>query len=311
MKKRNLVLILVMMIILISSCSQATTDNATKGPITVATMIDSEGAILGNMLLLLMEDSGFEVENKIGFGTPDILRKALESNEVDLVVDYTGSGQYYGAVAAAAVWSDPQLGYEAVQTFDKETNNIEWLTPAPANNTEMLAVTKSFSEENDIRTMEDFAEYVTNGGEVKLICSASFSDNPMGLLGYQNAYGFQLTSDQMIVLSHGNTAEMLKALYDGSDGVNVSLVYGTDGSLQEMDMLVLKDSKNVPPVYLPAPVLRGEVAELYPELRDLFTDTFESLDLETLQSLNARVAFGGEDAKIVAEEYLKEKGLLD
>ncbi|QSX09443.1 hypothetical protein J0B03_05100 [Alkalibacter rhizosphaerae] len=309
MKKTILFGLLVFMIIFSSACSPQ--EETQKGPVTVATMIDSEGAILGNMLLLLMEDDGFEVVDKIGFGTPDILRKALESGEVDLVVDYTGSGQYYGAEADAKTWSDPMQGYTTTRNFDKETNNIEWLTPAEANNTEMLAVTKEFAQEQDLRTMEDFADYVNDGGTVKLICSASFADNPLGLLGYQEAYGFQLTADQMIVLSHGNTAEMLKALYEGSDGVNVSLVYGTDGSLQEMDMIVLEDPQNVPPVYLPTPVLRGEVAEEYPELRDLFTETFASLDLETLQSLNARVAFGGEDAKTVAQEYLEEKGLMD
>lgn len=309
MKKRILLLAVLIILVFVSSCSVQQEES--KGPVTIATMIDSEGAILGNMMLLLMEDAGFQVDDQIGFGTPDILRKALEAGEVDLVLDYTGSGQYYGAVADADVWSDPQQGYEATRDFDKETNDIEWLTPAPANNTEMLAVTKAFAQENNLRSMEDFARYVKEGGEVKLICSASFADNTLGLLGYQEAYGFELRADQMIVLSHGNTAEMLKALSEGTDGVNVSLVYGTDGSLQEMEMIVLEDPKNVPPVYLPTPVLRGEVAEEYPELRELFKATFESLELETLQSLNAKVAFGGEDAKTVAMDYLQEKGLLD
>lgn len=302
-------LTVILVLVFVSSCTMR--DEEKKGPVTIATMIDSEGAILGNMMLLLMEDAGFQVDDQIGFGTPDILRKALEAGEVDLVLDYTGSGQYYGAEADAEVWSDPQLGYEATRDFDKEANDIEWLRPAPANNTEMLAVTKEFAQENNLRSMDDFARYVNGGGEVKLICSASFADNALGLLGYQAAYGFALRADQMIVLSHGNTAEMLKALSEGNDGVNISLVYGTDGSLQEMEMIVLEDPKNVPPVYLPTPVLRGALAEEYPELRTLFVATFESLDLETLQTLNAKVAFGGEDAKTVALEYLQEKGLLD
>lgn len=309
MKKRTFLLIVILFLVLVSSCTIRNEEK--KGPVTIATMIDSEGAILGNMMLLLMEDAGFLVDDQIGFGTPDILRKALEAGEVDLVLDYTGSGQYYGAVAGSEVWSDPQLGYEATRDFDKETNNIEWLRPAPANNTEMLAVTKEFAQRNDLQSMDDFARYVNSGGEVKLICSASFADNTLGLLGYQDAYGFELSAEQLIILSHGNTAEMLKALFEGTDGVNVSLVYGTDGSLQEMEMIVLEDPKNVPPVYLPTPVLRGEVAEEYPELRTLFVAAFESLDLETLQELNAKVAFGGEDAKTVAMEYLQEKGLLD
>ncbi|MBN2794270.1 MAG: ABC transporter substrate-binding protein [Clostridia bacterium] len=281
-----------------------------KGPVTVATMIDSEGAILGNMLLTILSENGFETVDKIGLGTPDILRKALETDEVDLVIDYTGSGQYYGAVADAEVWSDPALGYQATYDFDMETNNIIWLSPAPANNTEMLAVKKEFAEANQLKTMADFANYVNQGGEVMLIASSSFASNELGLVGYQNAYGFELTNDQMIVLSHGNTAEMLKALYDGTNGVNVSLVYGTDGSLKEMEMVVLEDPENVPPVYLPTPVLRGELVEQYPELETMFKAVFDTLTLETLQTLNAKVAFDGEDAKTVADAYLKEKGFI-
>ena len=174
----------------------------------------------------------------------------------------------------------------------------------------MLAVKKDFAAANNLKTMADFAAYVNGGGQVKLICSSSFAENTLGLVGYQEAYGFSLTSDNLIVLSHGNTAEMLKALNDGTDGVNVSLVYGTDGSLAEMDMMILEDEKNIPPVYLPTPVLRGEVAEKYPEIKDLFTEVFQSLDVVTLQGLNAKVAFGGEDGKDVAKAYLEEKGFL-
>lgn len=308
MKVTKVLSLLLVTILILSSCGQKAADR--KGPVVVASMIDSEGAVLGNMLLLLLEQDGFDVTDKIGLGTPDILRKALEGGEVDLVIDYTASGQYYGAEADEATWSDPDLGYEATRTFDLETNNIYWLTPARANNTEMLAVKKEFAAEHNLVTMADFAEYVNEGGNVKLICSSSFAENTLGLVGYQEAYGFSLTSDQMIVLSHGNTAEMLKALNDGTDDVNVSLVYGTDGSLTEMNMVILEDPMNIPPVYLPTPVLRGEVAEKYPEIKDLFTEVFKSLDLNTLQTLNAKVAFGGEEGKDVARTYLKENGFL-
>ena len=308
MKSIKYLSILLLLTIVLTACAKQS--NEVKGPITVATMIDAEGAILGNMLILLLEQEGFTVTDKIGLGTPDILRKALTGGEVDLVIDYTGSGQYYGATEDEETWSDPELGYEATRQFDETTNDIYWLTPAIANNTEMLAVKKDFAEAHNLKTIADFADYVNGGGTVKLICSSSFADNTLGLLGYQKAYGFSLNSEQLIILSHGNTAEMLKALDDGTDEVNVSLVYGTDGSLSEMDMIVLADPMNVPPVYLPAPVLRGEIADQYPEIKDLFSEVFKTLDITTLQTLNAKVAFGGEDAKEVAKAYLESLGLL-
>lgn len=288
-----------------------TQEETGKGPITVASMIDSEGAILGNMIIALLEDNGFDTVDKLKIGTPDIQRQAIIGDEVDIIIDYTGSGQYYGAVADASVWSDAQKGYEATRDFDLAENNLYWLSPAPANNTEMIALNKAFAESNGISDMNDFADYVNGGGEVKLICSASFAENELGLLGYEKAYGFKLEKSQMIILNHGNTSEMLKALYAGTDGVNASLVYGTDGSLDNMNMIAVDDPIGVPPVYLPAPVVRGEIISAYPEIEGMFTALFDTLTKEALQTLNAKVAFGGEDPKKVAEDYLREQGLIE
>jgi len=282
-----------------------------KGPITVASMIDSEGAVLGNMILVILKENGFETVDKLKIGTPDIQRQALIAGEVDIIIDYTGSGQYYGAVADTSIWSDSQKGYEATRDFDLAENNLYWLSPAPANNTEMFALNKSFALSLDITDMYDFADYVNGGGEIKLICSASFAENELGLIGYEKAYGFKLDKNQLIILNHGNTSEMLKALYSGTDGVNASLVYGTDGSLDSMNMIAIDDPIGVPPVYLPTPVARGEIIETYPEIEDMFTAVFDTLTKENLQILNSKVAFGGEDPKKVAEDYLRDNGFIE
>ena len=182
--------------------------------------------------------------------------------------------------------------------------------PALANNTEMIAVRRDFADQNDITTMYDLSAYINSGKEFKLICSASFAENAMGLLGYEEAYDFKLSNDQLITLSSGNTAEMLLALVEGTSGVNASLVYGTDGYLDKMDLVVVEDPEYVPPVYLPAPVIRGEVLAQYPEIEDILAPVFETLTLETLQKLNARVAYDGEDAAVVANDYLTDNGFL-
>ena len=292
-------------VLLLVGCAKTT-----QAPVTVASMIDSEGAILGKMIVLLLESKKIPVNDKTEFGTPDVLRKALEAGELDLVVDYTGSGQYYHEGQDPAGWTDPKTGYELTRKLDKEKNDIVWLTPAPANNTEMLAVKRDFAERKSLKDMNDFARYVNSGAPVKLICAAGFAENRLGLPGYEQAYGFKLREDQLIILSSGNTAEMLKALVDGTNGVNVSLVYGTDGALEQMKLVVLADPQSVPPVYLPAPVIRGPVLKSYPGIEPLLKPVFESLTLETLQTLNARVAFEGQEARAVAREYLVAKGFL-
>jgi len=315
MKKKWTALFLVLLLLLTVGCGSGNTEAGNgeeAAPVVVATMLDSEGGILGKMMILLLEENGISTVDKTNFGTPDILRKALENGEVDLVLDYTGSGQYYHPADATdpTIWNDPDARYALTAQLDLEKNNIHWLAPASANNTEMIAVTRAFAAENNLVTMEDLANYINEGGDFKLICSASFAENQMGLLGYEEAYGFKLTNQQLITLSSGNTSEMLKALATGTNGVNASLVYGTDGALDEMNLVVLQDPMHIPPVYLPAPVLRGDKLEQYPAIPEILAPAFEALTLETLQELNAKVAYDGRDAASVAEEFLKNEGLL-
>ncbi|MEW6550184.1 MAG: glycine betaine ABC transporter substrate-binding protein [Spirochaetota bacterium] len=281
----------------------------TKNAVIVASMIDSEGALLGKMIVALLESKKIPVVDKTEFGTPDVLRRALEAGEVHLVVDYTGSGQYYHEGQDSAIWSDPKAGYEKTKELDAK-KGIVWLTPAPANNTEALAVKKEFAEKTGIKDLPGLAAYINQGGAVKLICAQSFADNPLGLLGLEAAYGFKLDKSQLVLLSSGNTAEMLKALSEGTNGINVSLVYGTDGALDNLNLLVLEDPKSIPPVYLPAPVVLETKLKKYPKIAETLAPVFESLDLQTLQKLNAQIAFGGKAAADVAKEYLREKGFL-
>ncbi|MDZ4180900.1 MAG: glycine betaine ABC transporter substrate-binding protein [Coriobacteriia bacterium] len=283
------------------------------GPeVRVTSLLDSEGAVLGSMIIQMLEADGIKTVDKTKLGTPDVVRQALLEGEVDIHVSYTGSGQYFHeGEEGDPVWSDPIAGYERIAELDKEAYGLWWLTPADANNTELIATTKAFAEANGLETMDDFTEYVNGGGEVKLIGAQAWMDSPVGLAGFEEAYGFEMAPGQLLGLSHGNTAEMLKALAEGTDGVNFSLTYGTDGQLDDLDLVVLTDTLSVPPVYAPTPVVRNEIMEAYPEIADILKPVFESLDLVALQQLNRRVSLGGEDAAAVAKEYLTSNGFLD
>jgi osmoprotectant transport system substrate-binding protein len=283
-----------------------------EGPtVRVGSLLDSEGTILGSMVIQMLEANGISTEDKTKLGTPDVVRQALVEGEIDATIDYTGSGQYYHeGEEGDPKWKNADEAFAAISELDAEANDLIWLTPAPANNSEFIATSVALADAEGIETMEDFADYVNAGGEVKLIGSQTWFDNPLGLTGFEEAYGFELTDDQLIGLSTGNTAEMLTALARGTDGVNFSLAYGTDGQLSELDLVIITDTKDVPPVYEPAPVFRGEIIEAYPEIPEILEPVFLSLDQQTLQELNGRVAFGGEDAAAVAEDYLTTNGFL-
>ncbi len=191
-----------------------------------------------------------------------------------------------------------------------EANGVVWLTPAPANNTWAIAARKDVADENKVYTLEDFARYVNDGGKVKLAGSEEFVNSAAALPAFQEAYGFTLRKDQLLTLSGGNTAQTEKAAAQGVNGVNFAMAYGTDGQLAALGLIVLEDTKAVQPVYEPAPIVRKTILDKYPKIEPILKPVFESLDLVTLQTLNARIQVEGIDAREVARGYLKEKGFL-
>jgi len=315
---RIVMALLLVMAVGLTGCASKAPDTASEpaapaakeGPeVVVGSLLDSEGVVLGSMIIQMLEANGIKAVDKTKFGTPDVVRKALLAGDLDASVDYTGSGQFYVGPEGDPLWTDAAKGYEAVRAGDA-ANGLAWLEPAPANNSEYFGVKKEFADANGLATMDDFAAFVNQGGEVKLIGDQNWMDSVTGLKAYEGAYGFQLKDDQKIGLANGVTAQFIEAVAKGTDGVNVAEVYATDGGLAEQGIVVLTGSKNVPPVYAPTPVFRTEIVETYPEIQEILAPVFESLTMEKLQQLNARVAFGGEAGDRVAEAYLKENGFL-
>lgn len=283
-----------------------------KGPVTVASKIDTEGALLGSMIVQLLEADGFEVEDSTQFGPTDVIRKAIINGEIDIYPEYTGNGAFfYPEAASPEVWKDPQEGYETIKQLDMENHDIVWLQPAPANNTWAIAVRQNLAEDEGLETLDDLASYIEDGGEFKLAASEEFVTRPDTLPAFEDAYGFDLSDDQLLTFSGGNTATTTQAAARETDGVNAAMAYGTDGNLSALNLRVLEDSRNVQPYYRPAPIVRQEVLDEYPEIESILSPVFESLDLETLQTLNARIAVQGENASQVAEDYLTSNGFLE
>ena len=130
------------------------------------------------------------------------------------------------------------------------------------------------------------------------------------LPAFQAAYGFKLASNQLLVLSGGDTAATEQAAAAGTSGVNAAMAYGTDGQLAGLGLVVMSDNKHVQLVFEPAPLVRKQVLDAFPQIATILAPVFQSLSLETLRGLNAKVAVDGQDAKTVASAYLKEKGFL-
>ncbi|PID50084.1 MAG: ABC transporter substrate-binding protein [Proteobacteria bacterium] len=285
---------------------------AENKPVVVSSKIDTEGTLLGNMIMLSLEANGIPVRDKLSLGGLPIVRKALIAGEVDILPEYTGNGAYlFENQQDAPEWKNLEQGWERVKQLDYEVNKLVWLKPAQANNTYALGVRSDVAEPNQLKTMSDFGKWVAGGGDVKLIASQEFVNFAGALPEFEKVYEFKMKPEQMIVVAGGDTANTIKAAAAQTNGVNTAMVYGTDGAIEPAGLVVMEDDKQTQMVYSPAPVVREAVLEVYPQIEAILAPVFDSLDAPTLRVLNARIQVDGEMSKAVAKSYLKEKGFIE
>ncbi|MCP8937153.1 ABC transporter substrate-binding protein [Alsobacter sp. SYSU M60028] len=284
--------------------------HAQTAPVVVSSKLDTEATLLGNVIRSVLEANGIKTQDRLTLGGTPVVRKAIIGGEIDIYPEYTGNAAFFFNRESDLFWKNFRTGYELARKLDYDANKIVWLAPAPANNTWAIAVRKDVADQAKLHTMSDFAKWVSGGGPVKLAGSAEFVNSPAALPSFQKTYGFTMKSDQLIVLSGGDTASTIKAAADKTNGTNAAMVYGTDGGIAASGLVVMEDDKGDQPVYAPAPIIREAVLKAHPAIADLLKPVFESFTRETLQQLNARVQVGGEPAKAVAEDYLRSKGFL-
>ncbi len=280
-----------------------------SGAVVVSSKLSSESAMIGHMIRLLLSAEGIPTLDRMTLGATPVVRRALLAGEIDIYIEYTGNAGFFFNVASDPAWKDFGRGYALGAKLDYEANRIVWLTPAKVSNAWALAVRRDVASAHALKTMTDFARWVSGGGRVVLACSAEFA-NAGTLRSLEKTYGFKMRSDQLIVLAGGETSATISAAAAGTNGTNTAMVYGTDGGIASANLLVLEDDRHEQPIYAPVPTIRETVLRANPRIAPLLKRLMETFDLPTLQQLNARVQIDGESAQTVAEDYLKARGLL-
>ncbi|MDX0270001.1 ABC transporter substrate-binding protein [Sinorhizobium meliloti] len=288
----------------------ALTTAAAEAEVVVSSKIDTEGGVLGNIILSVLNANDIKTTDRVQLGATPVVRKAIIAGEIDIYPEYTGNAAFFFEKANDPAWKDAAKAYEEAKKLDYDANKIVWLTPSPANNTWAIALRKDIAEKNNLKTLSDFGKFVSGGGEVVLAASSEFVNSAAALPAFQTTYSFKLKPEQLITLSGGDTAATIAAAANQTNGANAAMVYGTDGGIAPSGLVVLEDDKAVQPVYQPAPIIREAVLKENPAIEEILKPVFEKLDLTTLQELNGRVQVGGEAAKAVAEDFLKANGFL-
>ncbi|MDY0884761.1 glycine betaine ABC transporter substrate-binding protein [Dongia soli] len=261
----------------------------------------TEQFLMAEMTKQLLESKGYEVDKKDGMGS-NIVRAALESGEVDLYWEYTGTSLITFNKVTDKL--SPEATYEKVRELDGK-KGLVWLKPSKANDTYALAIRKGNPKTDGMVTISDLAAAYNAGKKPLMATTAEFTKREDGLLGLQKTYGFKAGRANIRPIEIGLVYPAL-----GNGDVDIAVVGATDGRVAAMKLILLKDDKNFFPNYAMVPVVRKETLDAHPDLQGILEALADKLDDATMQKLNGEVDVERKSIHDVATEFLKAQGLI-
>lgn len=284
----------------LSACGKSPSDSA--GPVRIATKPMTEQYILGEMLGLIIEDAGYEVEltKGIGGGTNNI-HPAMEMGEFDLYPEYTSSGWVMVLDRDAAGVDDTQM-FDSLKSEYQEEFQMTWVGLYGFNNTYTIALREETAQQYGLKTTSDLAAVA---GELNFGGNPDYIERADGFPALCEAYElkFKTVSDIDIGLKY-------QALKDAV--IDVTNGYTTDAQLgnQSAGFVTLEDDKHLQVNYFCSTVVRQDALKKYPGLEEALMKMDGLLSDSEMAHLNYLVEVEGADEKDVARDFLVEKGVL-
>jgi osmoprotectant transport system substrate-binding protein len=317
LKAKSIVTLLFAALLLLSACgttgnsggttgssSGGTTPAASKGTITVGGKLDTESQLLTKMYTLLLRKAGFTVNEKAALGNSTIVFQAITSGQIDLYPEFTATGLNKLGLPSA---NDPQKDYQTVKDAYSKQYQITWLDPAPLNDGYALCTSQDQSTKLGITNISQLTSKASS------LVLTSPSDGVSFVDGLKSAYG--LTTKSFKKTQTVDYALGFQAVKSGQSQITVC--YTTDGSVKTSGFIFLDDDKHGFPEFNPAPIVRNDVLQKYPDIATALNPLAPKLTTDVSIQLQGQVADkkkAGESVSKavtdVATAFLQSQGLL-
>ena len=265
---------------------------ASAQSITIGGANFSEQTILANIYASALKNEGIEVKTRLNLGNRQIIAKALENGDVDVVPEYIGSLlSFYDD--KTALTSQKEI-VSALQ--QKLPADLQLLEPSAAGSITAWAVTKKTAEKYNLHTLSDLAPVsadLTLGGPPEVVTSA------LGLPGLKAVYGINFKSVKSL-----DMGGPLSRLALNSGAIDVATVVSTQGILAKEPWVVLEDDKHQQPLQNITPL--GRKALLTPEVTKVLNEVSAKLTDDDLKQLNRLVDIDHKDPAKVAAQWVAE-----
>ena len=257
-------------------------------PVVVGSKTFTEGYLLAEMMAQVLEERGIEVHRRTGLGGTLVAFQALQSGEIDVYPEYTGT-------ISQVILDLPENADQATLDEALAPLGVELLPRFGFNNTYAVVVTGETAARYGLEKISD----LTRVPELRFGFSHEFHSRDDGWPGLQRTYDLPQTTSG---IEHGLA---YRALLEGN--IDVTDAYSTDGDLLRYDLAILEDDLGFFPDYLAAPLVR---TDLDGEIKGALAALTGRLGDEAMRALNAEVVVEERTFAQVAQSFLFAQGLV-
>lgn len=257
-----------------------------------------EEYLLGDLYQQALAAKGYKVTLKANIGSSEIIYKALQSGQIDMYPEYTGT-------LLTAIAGDTNPPKSAEQTFKLADayvtkHGFTLLSQTPFFDADGLAATKAYAMAHGLSTIADLKKL---SGKVSYGAPAENRTRYDGLVGLEKVYG--LHNLDFVPLAEGLN---YKALDSGQ--VKVATIFTTDPQLQSGKYTVLSDTQKLFGFQNVAPVVKkGLVTSEGPAFAQTLNKVSALLTLPAIIKMNAAVQLDQQSPAKVAHAFLAANGL--
>lgn len=277
-----------------------------KGTLVLGGQDFTEMQIMASIYEQLLTDAGYTVETQL-VGTRKVYLRALQQGDIDIVPEYAGSITDELNLAANGPNAEQVSSSDIDETMEAlrgllEPDGLTALEPAEATDQNAFATTTEYAEENSLTTLTDLGEL---GEPITLAASEDCSSRPDCQGGLEGTYGIEI--EEILPLGFG-TPQTKDAVTSGE--AQLGLVGTSDGTLEELGLVILEDDQNLQTSQNLVPVVSQEVVEANPDVADTLNQLSDALQTEDLAAMNAAVDLERQQPEDVAAQYLQDEGLI-
>lgn len=285
-----------------AGCAPAPTERVASrvdGALIVASLDFPESRLLAEIYAQALEGAGVAVRRELALGPRELVVPALRQGLVDLVPEYLGSALAAFDPDARVDRRDP-VAVRAALADALTPYGVEVLTPAAAENQNVLVVARATAERLGLATASDLAR----SGPVTLGGPPECPTRPYCLPGLESRYGLGV---ERFVPVEG---EALAAQALREDVVDAAVMFSTDGTLAGDDLVALEDDRDLNPVEQVVPVVRADALARHGRARAVVDAVSARLTTTGVRFLNWRVVVAGNPPEAEARGWLLRHGLL-